>query len=162
MTAPEARPARMRHPTLWTVEAVRWEYREDTEEGPVVQLGEVLDAVEVSDSGVAIAIGHHLFDKHAERAAGRMSVEVHLHPPQQDVEDETQYEVSDEVLEQARALGIDGDVERQVKRMASRATPYTHERANLQYGGFALHIWGNKVTWLGRVEPPPGRRRKGR
>jgi len=75
MTAPEARPARMRHPTLWTVEAVRWEYREDTEEGPSVQLGEGLDAVEVPDRALAIAIAHHLFDKHAEKAVGSLMAE---------------------------------------------------------------------------------------
>jgi hypothetical protein len=162
MNPPKTRPTRMRHPTLWTVEAVRWEYRKEGAEGPVVQLGESLDAMEVPDRGLAVAIAHYLLDKHAEQAVGRTSLEVHVHPAEQDVEDETQYEVTDEVLEQARQLGIEGDVERQVKRMASRATPYTHERANLQYGGFALRIWSNKVTWLGRVDPPPGRRRKGR
>jgi len=94
MTAPETRPTRTRHPTLWTVEAVRWEFRKEGAEGPVVQLGEGLDAVEVPDRALAIAIGHHLFDKHAEKAVGPMSLEIHLHPPEQDAES------SDEVREQ--------------------------------------------------------------
>jgi hypothetical protein len=62
----------------------------------------------------------------AEEAAGRMTLELHIHPPEEDVEDEDAYRVSDEVLEQARKLGVEGDVEQKIKRMARDGTPYTH------------------------------------
>lgn len=116
MTSPEGRSARTRHPTLWTVEAVRWEYRKESDEGPTVQLGEGLAAAEVSDRGVAIAIAHHFLDRHADEAAGRMSLEVHLHPPEQDVEGEDQCEASDEVLEQPEASAADPPPGRPRKR----------------------------------------------
>jgi hypothetical protein len=64
------RRERTRHPTLWTVEAVRWEFREHEteydrllakkgEKGPGAQLGQQIDAIEVTDRAFAIAIAHH-------------------------------------------------------------------------------------------------------
>jgi hypothetical protein len=171
MAAPKKRLERTRHTTLWTVEAVRWEFRkhetererllaEKGEEGPGVQLGQRIAGADVEDREFAVAIGHHFLDRFAEEAAGRMSLEVHLHPPLRDVEDENAYKVTDEVLEQARKLGIEGDVEQQVKRMARDGTPYhAHRRANLRHGSFALKVQANDVVWLGWVEPP-GRRRE--
>jgi hypothetical protein len=84
-----------------------------------------------------------------------MSLEVHVHPPLRDVEDENVYQVTDEVLQQARKLGVEGDVEQQVKRMARDGTPYQgHPRANLRHGGYALRLEANDVVWIGLVEPP--------
>jgi hypothetical protein len=105
--------------TLWTVEAVRWELREHEteyqrllakkgEQGSGVQLGQQINVVEVTDRAFAIAVAHHLLDRHAEEAAGRMSLEIHVHPPEQDVEDESAYRVSDEVLVRARPAGARG------------------------------------------------------
>ena len=119
MLAPKKRPERSRHPTLWTVEAVRWEFREHEteyqrllakkgEKGPGVQLGQQINVVEVTDRAFAIAVAHHFLDRHAEEAAGRMSLEIHVHPPEQDVEDESAYRVSDEVLVRARPAGARG------------------------------------------------------
>jgi hypothetical protein len=116
VSTPKKRPERTRHPTLWTVEALRWEFRKHEteyerllakkgEEGPGVQLGQRIALVDVEDRDFALAIAHHLLDRHAEEAAGRMSLEIHVHPPEHDVEDENAYKVSDEVLEQARNLG---------------------------------------------------------
>jgi hypothetical protein len=55
-----------------------------------------------------------------------MSLEVHIHPPERELRDESLYQVSDEVLAQARQLGLEDDVEKQVQRMARDGTPYTH------------------------------------
>ena len=149
---------------MWTVEAVRWEFREHAseyqrllakkgEKGAGVQLGEQINVVEVTDRAFAIAVAHHFLDRHAEEAAGRMSLEIHVHPPEQDVEDESAYRVSDEVLEQARQLGLEGDVEQQVKRMARHGTPYAHPKANLRHGRFILKVEGNDVIWIGLADP---------
>jgi hypothetical protein len=133
---------------------------EKGEEGPGVQLGQQIAAVDVEDREFAVAIARHFLDRYAEEAAGRMSLEIHIHPPGKDVEDENVYKVTDEVLEQARKLGIEGDVEQQVKRMARDGTPdHAHRRANLRHGRFILKVEGNDVVWLGLVEPP-GRRRE--
>lgn len=169
MSAPKTRSERTRHPTLWTVEAVRWEFREHEteyerllarkrEKGPGVQLGQQIDRAEVPDRPYAVAIAHHLLDRHAEEAAGRMSLEIHVHPPEKDIEDESAYRVSEEVLERARKLGVEGDIEQQVKRMARDGTPYhEHPRANLRHGRFILKVEGNDVVWLGSADPlhPP-------
>jgi hypothetical protein len=174
VSAPKTRPERTRHPTLWTVEALRWEFREHEteydrllakkgEKGPGVQLGQQIGAIEVTDRAFAIAVAHHFLDRYAEEAAGRMSLEIHVHPPERDVEDEDAYRVSDEVLEQARKLGLEGDVEQQVKRMARDGTrDYTHRKANLRHGRFILKVEGNDVTWIGLVDAPHGRGKRSR
>jgi hypothetical protein len=170
MPIPKTRPERTRHATLWTVEAVRWEFREHEteydrllakkrEKGPGVQLGQQIAAIDVEDRAFAIAVGHHFLDRYAEEAAGRMSLEIHIHPPEQDLQDESVYQVTDEVLEQARQLGLESEVEAQIRRMARDGTPYTHPRANLRHGRFLLKAEANDVVWLGLVEPP-GRGRK--
>ena len=170
MKAPKDKPERTRHPTQWTVEALRWEFREHGseyqrllarkgEKGPGVQLGERIERVEIPDRPFAIAIAHHLLDRHAQEASGRMSLEVHVHPPEQDVEDANAYRVPQEVLEQAQKLGVEGDVEQEVKRMARDGTPFTGPKANLRHGRFALMIEGNDVTWIGLADPPRGPRK---
>ena len=173
MPAPKTRPERTRHPNLWTVEAVRWEYREHKteyerllakkgEKGPGVQLGQQIAVVDVEDRELGIVIGRHFLHRFAEEAAGRMSLEIHIYPPEKDIEDESVYRVSEEVLAQARQLGLEGDVEAQIKRMARDGTPYTHPRANLHHGQFILKVEGNTVTWIGPVDQPQGRGKKSR
>jgi hypothetical protein len=167
MAQPKNRPERTRHPTLWTVEALRWEFREHEseyrrllakkgEKGPGVTLGQQIAAVDVEDREFAVAVAHHFLDRYCEEAAGRMSFEIHIHPPEKDIEDENAYRISDEVLEQARKLGLEGDVKQQVKRMAKEGTPYTHPRANVRHGGFILKVKGNDVVWLGLADSPGG------
>jgi hypothetical protein len=173
VSEPKKRPERTRHPTLWTVEAVRWEFREHEteyqrllakkgEKGPGVQLGQQIAAVNVEDRALAIAIGRHFLHRFAEEAAGRMSLEIHIHPPEKDVEDESVYQVTDEVLEQARQLGLEDDVEAQIKRMARNGTPYEHPKANLRHGRFILKVEANDVVWLGLADQPGGRGKKSR
>ena len=170
MSESKTRPERTRHPTLWTVEAVRWEFRQHRSEyerllakkgegGPGVQLGERIAGVDLEDRELALAIAHHFLDRYAEEAAGRMSLEIHIHPPEKDIEDENAYRVTDEVLEQARQLGLEDDAEAQIKRMARDGTPYTHPRANLRHGRYALRIEANDVVWLGLADAPGGRRK---
>ena len=150
-----------------------WEFREHAseyqrllarkrEKGPGVQLGERIDRAEVPDRPNAVAIAHRLLDRYAEEAAGRMSLEIHVHPPEKDIEDESAYRVTDQVLEQAHKLGVEGDVEQQVKRMARDGTPYTHPKANLRHGRFILKVEGNDVTWIGLVDAPHGRGKRSR
>lgn len=170
MTAPDNEDTRTRHPTLWTVEAVRWEFREHDAEyegsvahkhglDPGVQMGQRIDRAEVPDRPFAVAVAHHFLDRYSDEAAGRMSLEIHVHPPERDLHDESAFVVLDEVLEQARKLGIEGDVEGQVKRMARDATPFTHAQANRRFERFLLRLEGNVVAWLGLAEPPRGRRK---
>ena len=169
---PKERQERTRHRTLWTVQAVRWEFREHEseyqrvlakmgEKGPGVQLGETIATVDVEDRALAIAIGRHFLHRYAEEAAGRMSLEIHIHPPGKDLDDENVYTVSEEVIEQARALGIEGDVEHTVKVMARDATPFTHPKWRLRHGRYALRVEGNTVTSIALVDPPtrPGKAR---
>ena len=75
------------------------------------------------------------------------------------MEDENAYRVPEDVLEQARKLGVEGDVEQAVKRMARDGTPYTHPKANLRHGRFALNVEANTVTWIGLADPPRGPRK---
>jgi hypothetical protein len=173
MPAPKKRPERTRHPTLWTVEAVRWEFREHEteydrllakkrEKGPGVQLGQQIAAVDVEDRELAIVIARHFLSRFAEEAAGRMSLEIHVYPPEKDVEDESAYRVRDEVLEQGRKLGIESDVEQQIKRMAKEGTPHTDPKADLRHGRFILKVEGNDVTWIGLADQPGGGDKKSR
>ena len=78
MAEPKKSPERTRHPDLWVVEAVRWEFREHESEyqrllakkrdkGPGVQLGQQIDRAEVPDGPYAVAIARHLLDRHAGR-----------------------------------------------------------------------------------------------
>lgn len=158
----EERPERTRHPTLWTVEGVRWEYSPETTPtgGPGVRLGQSFVCIDVPDRDLAIAIGRHFLQQHAEEAAGRMSLEIHVHPPEADLEDESVYRVDEEVIEEAKKLGIEGDVEQQVQRMARGSTnDHTNPKGNRRFERFLLKVEGNDVTWIGVVDAPRGRRR---
>lgn len=164
------RPERIRHPTLWTVEAVRWEFREHEteynrllakkrERGPGVQLGQQIAAVDVVDRELAVVIGGHFLSRFADEAVGPMSLEVHIHPPERELQDESLYQVTDEVLEQARQLGLEDDVEKQVQRMARDGTPYAHPQGNVRHGQFVLKLEAMTVSWIGLVDQPRGPRK---
>jgi hypothetical protein len=165
----KTKPERTRHPTLWTVEAVRWEFYEHEsayqrllakkrEKGPGVQLGQQITAIEVGDRELAIAIARHLLNRYAEEAVGTMSLEVHIHPPGRHLEDETVYQVKDEVLEQARELGVEGNIKQQVQRMVRDATPHPDPQATRRFGGYIMRVERGTVTWIGLVDPLPAPR----
>jgi hypothetical protein len=68
------------NPTLWTVAALRWALEDsDQERG----FGEEIETVEVPDREIAVAIAHHLVDKHAHRAIGKTTLEIHIAPPRE-------------------------------------------------------------------------------
>lgn len=170
MEDPKTRPERTRHPTLWSVQALRWEFYEHRseyqrllakkrEKGPGVQLGQQIAAVDVEDRELAIAVACHFLRRYAEEAAGRMSLEVHVFPPEQDLDDETIYQVRDDVLEQARQLGIEGDIKQQVQRMVRDATPHHDPKATRRFGRYIMRLEGSTVTWIGLADPPGGRRK---
>ena len=52
-------------------------------------------------------------------------------------------------MEQAKRLGLRGDVEWELKGIAFHSEPYTHPRANRRYGNFILHLENLTVTWVG-------------
>ena len=104
------------------------------ERGPGIEQGEELEAAEVPDRAAAIALAHQYLDKHAEEAAGRTSLEIHIRPPATELRDPELYEVPPEIVAQARRLGLKGDVAAQIKRM----------------------VWGGRPEHR-RAEEPPGR-----
>jgi hypothetical protein len=117
-----------RHRDLWRVEANRWIYSKlgsryeqllARKHDPVtgVQQGEELESADVPDRATAIALAHQYLDKHAEEAAGRAGLEIHIRPPEAELFDPKVYEVPPETVAQARRLGLKGDVTAQIRRM---------------------------------------------
>jgi hypothetical protein len=139
------------HPTHWTVAALRWALKSPEHE---LAIGEEIETVEVPDREFAVAIAHHLLDKHAHEAFGQTGLEIHIVPPAQMPSDKEasgfrHYKVSAEAYRQARTLGIRGDVEARVARMARRAARFTHPIANLRYERFIMRLEKDTVTWIG-------------
>jgi hypothetical protein len=139
------------HPTHWTVAALRWALKSPEHE---LAIGEEIESLQVSDRELAVAIAHHLLDKHAHEAFGSTGLEVHIIPPAQMASDKQPsgfrgYNVSSEARKQARTLGIRGDVETRVARMARRAARFTHPIANLRYERFIMRLEKDTVTWIG-------------
>jgi hypothetical protein len=98
-----------------------------------------------------------LLDKHAHEAIGETSLEIHLTPPEQlpsdkERSDFRQYEVSAEVRKQAQTLGIRGDIEARVARMARYSAPFTHPMANRRFDRFIMRIEHEIVVWIGRED----------
>lgn len=151
MTKTAKRDQTSGHPTLWTVAALRWAIESPEHE---LAIGQELESLQVSDRELAVAIGHHLLDKHAHEAFGKTGLEIHIVPPAQMPSDKQpsgfrQYKVSAEARRQARTLGIHGDVEARVARMARRAARFTHPTANLRFERFILRLEGDTITWIG-------------
>ena len=128
--------------------------------GPGDERGERVESTDVPDRASAIALAHRYLDRHMEEAAVRMSLEIHIRPPQTELKDLSAYTVPPEIVEQARELGVGGDVEAEVKRMARDAILCTHERANLQADLFFLRVERDRVVWMAKAEKP--RRRRGK
>jgi hypothetical protein len=139
------------HPTRWTVAALRWSIESPKHE---LSIGQEIETLEVADRELAVAIAHHLLDKHAHEAFGQTGLEIHIMPPAQLPSDKERagfrtYKVSAEAYRQARTLGIRGDVEARVMRMARRAARFTHPVANLRYERFIMRVEGDTITWIG-------------
>ena len=139
------------HPTHWTVAALKWALKSPEHE---LAIGEEIETLQVVDRELAVAIAHHLLDKHAHEAFGKTGLEIHIVPPAQMPSDREpagfrQYKVSAEAYRQARTLGIRGDVEARVARMARRAARFTHPIANLRFERFIMRVEGDTITWFG-------------
>ena len=139
------------HPTHWTVAALKWALKSPEHE---LAIGEEIETLQVVDRELAVAIAHHLLDKHAHEAFGKTGLEIHIVPPAQLPSDKEpsgfrQYKVSAEAYRQARTLGIRGDVEARVARMARRAARFTHPIANLRFERFIMRVEGDTITWFG-------------
>jgi hypothetical protein len=121
---------------------------------------DTLDLVYVQDRASAIAAALQILDQRATEPAGRQSLKIHIYPPEQDLDNESVYQVTLKALEQARALGIEADIEGQLQRMACDATACSDKRATVRLGRFIMRLEGNTVTWIGVVNPRRGRRKK--
>jgi hypothetical protein len=127
-------------------------------------IGAWIRAHGVPDRELAVAVAHHLLDKHAHEAIGGTSLEIHLTPPEQlpsdkERSDSRQYEVSPEARKQAQTLGIRGDIEARVARMACHAAAFTHPMANRRFGRFIMRIEHRTVVWIGVADTPRGPRK---
>lgn len=56
-----------------------------------------------------------------------------------------EFEVSSSALDQARALGMFGDVPGRLKRMAQQSAPFTHPDGNRRYESYILKVAGGVV-----------------
>jgi hypothetical protein len=139
------------HPTYWTVAALRWAIKSPKHE---LAIGQEIETLEVANRELAVAIAHHLLDKHAHEAFGQTGLEIHILAPAQLPSDKERagfrnYKVSAEAYRQARTLGVRGDVEARVARMARRAARFTHPIANLRFERFIMRVEGDTITWIG-------------
>lgn len=50
------------------------------------------------------------------------------------------YSVTPEAIEMGRFIGLGGDVERRIKRMARRSAPFTDVRGNRRFDDFVLTV----------------------
>lgn len=149
----------------WTVDSLVWhrdlpQSRYDrllarrTERLDVPALGEVIEITQVNDRQAAIAAGHRLLDQFAHEVRGAISLEIHISGPEQAIEDEREarlrsIKVTPEAIEQARALGMRGDVENRLRSMALASQPYSHPHANRRAGPVILRLEGQIVEWVG-------------
>lgn len=165
---PIAKPRRFNW-RRWTTDVVVWNrdlpqsrygrlLARKTERPDLPALGEIVDTAQVIDRQAAIAAGHRLLDRFAHEVRGAVSMEIHISGPEQAIEDEWEawlrsIKVTPEAIEQAKALGMRGDVECRLRSMAYYSEPYAHTRANRRYENFALKIEVADVVWLGLVDP---------
>lgn len=73
------------------------------------------------------------------------------------------YQVSERARRQARELGLAGNVEAIIARMARYAAPFTHDAGNRRFEGYVLEVVGREVRSLAALAPgapAAGRRRR--
>jgi hypothetical protein len=153
----------------WTTDVVLWDsdtreslyYRvlgKRTERPQLTALGEIIATAQVPDREAAVAAARRFLDEFAGEAHGAMSIAIEIAASEQAVEDERQarlrsYKVTPAALEQAKALGMRGDVEWDLKGIALHSEPYNHPRGNRRYGNLILRVEDRTVTWVGSAEP---------
>jgi hypothetical protein len=164
---PMAKPPRFSW-RRWTTDVVRWNrdipqsrygrlLARKTERPEVTALGEIIASAQVADREAAVTAAHRFLDEFAGEVHGGMSIAIEISAPEQAVEDERQarlrsYKVTPEAIEQAKALGLRGDVEWELKGIAFHSEPYTHPRGNRRYGNMILRVEDRTVTWVGSAD----------
>ena len=61
------------------------------------------------------------------------------------------FTVSPAALQAGEAIGLGGDVEKRLRRMAARAAPFTHPRGNRRFHDFVLVIEQGVVQSVARL-----------
>lgn len=62
------------------------------------------------------------------------------------------YVVTPAAQAEGRMIGIAGDVEKRIGRMAKRAAPFTHPAGNRRFHDFILRIEADQVLGIARLE----------
>lgn len=63
------------------------------------------------------------------------------------------YAASQEVVSKARSLGVLGDTEARLKRMARRSAPFTSDVGNRRFMNYVLLIEGGTIKDVTYMEP---------
>lgn len=160
---PMAKPPRFSW-RQWTADAVVWNrglpqsrygrlLARRTERPEVTALGKIIASAQVPDREAALAAAHKFLDEFAGEVHGAMSIAIEISAPEQAVEDEQQarlrsFRVSPEAMEQAKGLGLRGDIEGHLQGVAFYSEPYAHPRANRRWGNFIIRLENLTVTWV--------------
>lgn len=67
-------------------------------------------------------------------------------------EDFRKYEPTRGAVQDARALGMGGDVAARIRRMARRSAPVTHEFANRRFEDFLMWVEDGRVLSVFKME----------
>ena len=70
------------------------------------------------------------------------------------------YSVDPGVLGKARELGLYGNLEGRIVRMARNAAPFTHAEANRRYHDFLFKIEGGTIVDIMKYDPATGEIRR--
>jgi hypothetical protein len=161
---PAAKPRRFNW-KQWTTDVVAWDsdtrgslhdrvLGKRTERPQLTALGEIIATAQVPNREAAVAAGHRFLGEFAGEVRGAKSISVEINAPEQAVEEERQarlrsYKVSPEAMEQAKRLGLRGDIERHLQGVAFYSEPYAHPRANRRWGRILINLHGLVVSWVG-------------
>jgi hypothetical protein len=59
--------------------------------------------------------------------------------------------VSPDAIAQAKLLGIGGDRDKRLRRMARRSAPLTHDKGNRRFGDFVLQVSDRMVIAINKL-----------
>ena len=66
------------------------------------------------------------------------------------------FAVAPAVIEQAHKLGLFGNVEKRIARMARHSAPFTHRAGNRRFEGWVLRIEQGTVVSIKKLDPAKG------
>jgi hypothetical protein len=61
------------------------------------------------------------------------------------------YDVSEIAVQQAKELGLGGDLIKRLQRMAMRSAPFTHPEGNRRFDAFVLQVSDSTVVAINRI-----------